>query len=108
MARTKSYFRKIERVFFKVLVILFLFFFSSSYGSGVENLYLSGYVRSFDRSTGILEIYVTTPGCEGPRQFLYPRDGLEDLDRSLIGKKIEFFINSPTCERGRIYQMIFR
>ncbi|MCX7857616.1 MAG: hypothetical protein N2513_06515 [Deltaproteobacteria bacterium] len=74
----------------------------------LENLYLSGYVRSFERSQGIISVYVTTPNCEGLRQFLYPQDAKDDLEPSLIGKRIDFFINSSTCERGKVYQMIFR
>ncbi|MCS7281569.1 MAG: hypothetical protein NZ583_08140 [Desulfobacterota bacterium] len=73
-----------------------------------DNLYLTGYIRAIDRSRGIVTIFVTTPSCEGSRQFFMPEDAKEDFDPSLIGKTISFFINSSVCEKGKIYQMIFK
>jgi hypothetical protein len=90
--------------FFSLLTLILIWNLAFSQ----ENLYLTGYIRSYDKSTSLVNIHVTTPGCEGLRQFYYPKEALDDLEPSVLGKKVDFFINAPSCERGRIYQMYFK
>lgn len=74
----------------------------------LDNLSLSGFVRSIDSSNGIISLDITSEGCRGLRAFRMPDDAKGDLDASLIGKKIQFMIDSSKCERGRIYNIIFK
>lgn len=108
MVDIKNYFCTVKGLLTGTFLCFGLFFVSVTIGSAQENLYLTGYIKSFDKPQGVLSIYITTPGCEGLRQFLYPQDAIDDLEPSLIGKKIDFFINSPVCEKGRIYHMMFK
>jgi hypothetical protein len=88
-----------------------MFFFLSLQATFAEdhtdNLLLTGFIKSFDANRGVIMVNVTSEGCEGLREFRIPEDAKEDLDASLIGKRIQFYINSNTCERGKIYDIIF-
>lgn len=72
----------------------------------VDNLFLTGFVKSVDNNSGIVRVNVTSESCKGLREFRVPEDAKGDLDTSLIGKKLQFYINSATCERGRVYNII--
>jgi hypothetical protein len=74
----------------------------------LDNLSLTGYVRSIDSANGIISLEITSEGCRGPRSFRVPEDSRDDLDASLIGKKLRFSIDSSKCERGRIYNIVFK
>ena len=92
------------------ICILFLMFVSITIQKGfaedhIDDLLLAGFVKSFDANRGIIRIQVTNEGCEGLREFRVPDDVKEDLDTSLIGERLLFYINSSTCERGKIYDM---
>lgn len=71
-----------------------------------DNLFLTGVVRSIDQKKGIIRVAVSSESCRGLREFTVPEDSRTDLDSSLIGKRIEFFINSDKCEQGRIYTIL--
>ena len=73
----------------------------------LDNLSLTGVVRSIDSNNGIISLDITSEGCRGLRTFRVPDDAKGDLDASLIGKKLQFMIDSSKCERGRIYNIIF-
>lgn len=92
----------------KLFIFLFGFFLLVCHAWGVDNLYLSGHLKSFDKSKGIVTVYVLTEGCQGLRQFFWPKDLIEELDSSLIDKRIEFYIDSSVCEKGKIHRIIFR
>jgi hypothetical protein len=74
----------------------------------LDNLSLTGYVRSIDSSNGIITLDITSEGCRGPRSFRVPDDAKGDLDASLVGKRLQFLIDSSRCERGRIYNIVFK
>ena len=72
----------------------------------VDNLSLTGFVKSFDNNSGIVRVDVTSESCKGLREFRVPDDAKGGLDTSLIDMKLQFYINSSTCERGRVYNII--
>jgi hypothetical protein len=72
-----------------------------------EQLFLTGIVRSIDTARGILRIEVTSQVCRGLREFAVPQAAREDLDETLIGKRLGFYIDSSTCERGKVYTILF-
>lgn len=84
---------------------IFILVAMCSYALPQDQLYLSGYVVSYDKSTGIAVINVATPGCEGIRQFYVRGDPKESIH---VGKRIHFHINAAECEAGKIYEMIFK
>jgi hypothetical protein len=71
-----------------------------------DDLLLTGFIRSYDAGRGIIKIDIRSEGCVGLREFSVPEYAKEDLDPSLISQRVQFHIKSPTCERGRIYEMI--
>lgn len=73
----------------------------------LDNLLLTGVVRSIDTVTGTIWIDVTSEGCTGLRGFKVHEEARVDLDTSLIGKRLNFLIDSSTCERGRVYYIPF-
>jgi hypothetical protein len=72
----------------------------------VDNLSLTGFVKSFDNNSGIVRVDVTSESCKGLREFRMSDDAKGALDASLIGNKVQFYINSATCERGKVYNII--
>ena len=72
----------------------------------VDNLSLTGFVKSIDSNNGIIRVNVTSESCKGLREFRVPDGAKSDLDTSLIDKKLQFYINSATCERGKVYNII--
>ena len=90
------------------LFIVFMILILSCVETGFakDHLFLTGVVRSVDSSSGILRINVTSEGCTGMREFRVPEDGAGDLDASLIGKRMDFYIDSTICERGRVYNIL--
>ena len=71
-----------------------------------DDLLLTGFIKSYDAGKGIVGVDVKSEGCVGLREFRIPEDLKGDLDKSLINQRVQFHINSATCERGRIYEMI--
>lgn len=90
--------------FFLVLSILTLI--CIRIGFARDNLFLTGIVRSYDSNTGIVRINVTSEGCKGLREFRAPEDAKGDIDASLVGQRLQFYIDSATCERGRVYSIL--
>jgi hypothetical protein len=91
-----------------ILVFLILISLYPQTSLALDNLSLSGFVRSIDSSNGIISLDITSEGCRGLRAFRVPDDAKGDLDASLIGKKIQFMIDSSKCERGKIYNIVFK
>ena len=93
----------------KIGIILISFMLITLYAQtswAVDNLSLTGFVRSFDNNSRMIRIYVTSESCKGLRDFMVPGDGKSDLDASLINRKLQFLINSATCERGKVYNIL--
>ncbi|MEO0228297.1 MAG: hypothetical protein ABIL70_09645 [candidate division WOR-3 bacterium] len=72
---------------------------------GVDELYLSGIIKSYDKEKGLIWVDVRSESCRGIREFKVPESVRLELDPSLIGQKIDFFINSSRCESGKVYNM---
>lgn len=73
---------------------------------GVDELYLSGIIKSYDKEKGLIWVDVRSESCRGIREFRVPESVRLDLGPSLIGQKIDFFINSSKCEQGKVYNML--
>lgn len=73
---------------------------------GVDELYLSGIIKSYDKEKGLIWVDVRSESCRGIREFKVPESVRLDLDPSIIGQKIDFFINSSKCEPGKVYNML--
>lgn len=74
----------------------------------IDDLLLTGFIKSYDANKGIIRIDIRSEGCTGLREFGVPEYAKEDLDPSLINQRVQFHIKSTTCERGRIYEMILK
>ena len=90
-------------IFFIVLLVS-LFFIKPSISQ--ENLTLTGIIRSVDAISGIVRIQVTTEKCQGLWNFRMPDYAKEDLNKSMIGRRVQFAINSSVCDRRNIYTRI--
>jgi hypothetical protein len=75
-------------------------------GSTQDRLLLTGVVRSVDSNSGTISINVTSEGCKGIRHFKVPSDAAKDIETTLIGKRMQFYIDSATCARGRAYNIL--
>ena len=97
--------RRGMRIFFFFLVLVFL---CVQEGMAQENALLTGFVKSIDQKNGIVWINVTSQpkSCKGLREFRMPEDAKEDLNTSLIGKRLQFLINTGKCERGKVYEIL--
>lgn len=91
-----------------ILVSFTLILAGVQVGSALDNLSLGGIVRSVDKDNGIITLNVTSESCRGLRTFRVPDDAKDDLDDSLIGKRLLFSIDSAKCEKGKIYNIIFK
>lgn len=97
------------RMKMKVLKILILFSFLSisvQNAYSVDELHLTGLIKSYDKEKGLIRVDVLSEGCRGLREFRVPESVRLDLEPSLIGQRIEFQINSSRCENDRVYNMI--
>ncbi|HBE44071.1 MAG TPA: hypothetical protein DDW17_01125 [Deltaproteobacteria bacterium] len=99
--------RKCGRIFLFLFMLIFSSLEAGFTEDHTDNLLLTGFIKSFDANIGVIMVNITSEGCEGLREFKIPEDAKEDLDASLIGKRIQFYINSNTCERGKVYDIIF-
>jgi len=75
-------------------------------GFAKDNLVVTGIVRSVDPGSGILRINVTSEGCTGIREFKVPENGAADIDATLIGKRVQFYIDGAICERGKVHNIL--
>lgn len=62
----------------------------------VDELFLTGVVKSIDRKSDLVTVQVTSAGCRGIRNFR--SDQRLDLLENYVGKIISFYIDSSTCE----------
>jgi hypothetical protein len=90
-----------------ILVFFILITLCPQTSLALDNLSLTGFVRSIDSSNGIVNLDIISESCRGLRSFRVPDDARGDLDASLIGQKLGFMIDSSKCERGKIYNMLF-
>jgi len=77
-------------------------------GLALDELLLTGIVRSIDKNNGTIGIQITSEGCRGLRLFKLPDDVKNDMEDSLKGKKIVFSIDSSRCEQGKTYNIVFK
>lgn len=90
----------------KAIVLSGILFVSFQEVFGVDELYLTGNIKSYDKERGIVWVQVNSEGCKGLREFKVPESVRSDLEHSLIGQRIEFYINSSRCEKDKVYEMI--
>lgn len=68
-----------------------------------DELYLTGIVKSIDHNTRTVVVDVQSSSCHGTREFVL--DEPAALLEPFVGKKIDFTIDSSTCESGKVYKM---
>ena len=90
---------------FSIVYITLIFLFVQS-GLAQDHLLLTGVVRSVDSKSGIIRVNVTSEGCRGLREFKVPADVAKDIEASLVGKQMQFYIDSATCARGITYNIL--
>ncbi len=98
--------RKGAGIFLSIFIIVIVFLCVHEV-MAQENAYLTGFIRSVDKTSGIMRIDVKSKTCKGVRDFRVPDYAKDDLDASLIGQRIQFFIKTGTCERGKVYDILF-
>ena len=91
-------------IMFCVVILLSLFIINPSHSE--ENLLLTGIIKSVDAISGIVRIQVSTEKCKGLWNFKIPDYAKEDLDKSMIGRRIQFVINSSVCDPRNIYTIM--
>ncbi len=91
-----------------ILVSFALISLCAQTGLALDNLSLTGIVKSIDKNNGIISMQIISEGCRGLKSFKVPDDMKSDLDDSLKGKKIVFSIDSSKCEQGKIYNILFK
>jgi hypothetical protein len=69
----------------------------------VDELFLTGIVRTVNANSGIVVVDVKSQSCPGLRSFNFKNS--TDLE-GLEGKKISFSIDSSVCRSGEIYKII--
>jgi hypothetical protein len=87
---------------FLIWIVAFSVFCIHS-SEAVDELYLSGILRTVNTNSGIVVVDVKSQSCPGVRRFNF--DKSEDLE-GMEGKKISFSINSSVCSSGEIYKII--
>jgi hypothetical protein len=68
----------------------------------VDELYLTGVVRTVYANSGLVIVDVKSHSCHGVRRFRF--DNTLDME-GLEGKKISFSIDSSVCKAGGIYKI---
>ena len=68
----------------------------------VDELYLTGIVRTVYANSGMVTVDVKSHSCRGVRRFKF--DNTLDME-GLEGKKISFSIDSSFCKAGGIYKI---
>lgn len=94
-----------RKLMIKILILLTGLLISQEVFS-VDELYLTGVIKSYHKEKGLIWVDVRSEGCKGLREFRIPDSMRLDLDPSLVGHRINFFINSPKCEPGHVYNLI--
>lgn len=96
--------RKIKRWYCLFWVLMFMSLMLNIYPVySVDELLLSGIVKSVDYKSKIVIVDVKSKSCPGMRSFK-----VEDISKmeSSIGKEISFKIDSSTCMGDTVYKMI--
>jgi len=84
-------------------VILLALIMSSQPAYAVDDLYLTGTIKSVNAATGIVTVDVTSSSCFGMRVFKADRlDKLEEY----IDKRASFFIDSSRCNVKETYTIL--
>lgn len=91
---------------FVFFVVLFLFISFSGTSFSQEKLNLTGIIKAVDPITGIVRVQVTSENCKGLWNFKFPDYAKDDLDSSMVGKKIQFNIESPACDPKRLHSIV--
>ncbi len=95
-------------VVFKMLLVIIIFMmFYSQLVWAVDELVLTGTIKSYNKERGIIIVDVKSEGCMGLREFMVLDRVRDELDISLIGQEIEFKIESNMCKEGQVYKMVF-
>ncbi len=90
----------------KILILSGILLISFQTAFGIDELHLTGIIKSYDKEKGLIWVNVSSEGCRGLREFRVPESVRLDLEPSLIGQRIEFQINSSRCEKDLVYNMI--
>jgi hypothetical protein len=69
----------------------------------VDELFLTGIVRTVDANSRIVVVDVKSQSCPGLRRFKL--DKITDLE-GLEGQKVSFSIDSSVCRRDEIYKIM--
>jgi hypothetical protein len=85
--------------FISIFILLFL---NVYYVNAVDELALTGELKSVDAFSGIAIVDVKTEGCQEIERFKVA--DISELD-GLEGKTISFYIDSSTCKGSRVYTM---
>jgi hypothetical protein len=94
-----------DRIWFCV-IIMTMMLIGVQAGLAQDRLLLTGVVRSVDSNSGTISVNVTSEGCRGLREFKVPADAAKDIEASLVGKQMQFYIDSATCARGVTYNIL--
>ncbi|MGC9006240.1 MAG: hypothetical protein ACP5JX_01570 [Sulfurihydrogenibium sp.] len=85
----------------KKFLIISLILFSKSFA--VDNLYLNGKVEDYFPLTNELKVKVGDGSCSGTQYFILDKN----LNgKALVGKKINFVIDSSSCEKNKKYKIL--
>jgi len=99
-----------KSLFFKLLApcIIFacVFLIYPNLSFAQENLSLTGIIKSVNAVSGIVSIQVTSENCRGLWIFKFPDYAKDDLDKSMVGKKIQFTIDSPVCDPKKLHTIV--
>ena len=84
-------------------VILLALIMSSRPADAVDELYLTGTIKSVNAATGIVTVDVVSSSCSGMRVFKTDRlDKLEEY----IDARVSFFIDSSKCNVKETYTIL--
>ncbi|MBP9561021.1 MAG: hypothetical protein KBE27_04295 [Syntrophorhabdaceae bacterium] len=87
-------------------IIFFLMLFVSDISFSQDNLNLTGIIRSVDSVSGIVRIEVINERCRGLWNFKFPDYAKDDLDNSMVGRRVQFTIDSPVCDPKRLHSIV--
>jgi len=79
-----------------MLIALLPFTMSSEPAYAVDELYLTGTIKSIDQKAGLVYMEVTTASCRGMKTFR--ADQRLDTLEIYVNQVISFYIDSSTCE----------
>jgi hypothetical protein len=92
----------IKPALFLILLLSALLFLHIHPAYAGDELFLTGFVKSVDHAARTVTVDVQSSNCHGTREFTVDEPYVFD---DLIGKRIDFSIDSSTCESGKVYKM---